>query len=446
MSRLNTAKKAAKQFTHEGGKAQNINAVEQLRRSVMSCLLWEDSFYEDGQSIAERIKKAAEAVPASKLAEIAIEARTKMNLRHVPLLLLSTLCKTGAGTSLVSDTFPQVICRADELTEFVAVHAQQNGVTTDKVKKTLSAQAKKGLAKAFKKFDAYALGKYNRDGAVKLRDVLFLAHPKPDSDEQAALWKSLIDGTLESPDTWEVALSGGADKKDTFERLIKEGKLGYFALLRNLRNMDAAGVDPFLIQKAISARKGGAEKILPFRYIAAARAVPKYEPVLDQAMAYSIDNLPKLSGHTVVLVDVSGSMDYKLSAKSDLKRIDAAAALASIVNSDSLQVFTFSYNLVECPPRRGMAGVDSIIKSQPHGGTQLRLALEHLNSKVKYDRIIVITDEQSADGAVSPIKGAKGYMINVASYQNGVGYRQWTHIDGFSENVLRFIHELESTR
>lgn len=446
MSRLNAPRRAIRETTHEGGKAQNINPIQQLRRSVMSCLLWEDSFYEDGQSIAERIKNAAMSVPASKLAEIAIEARQKMNLRHVPLLLLSTLCKTGAGTSLVSDTFPQVIGRADELTEFVAVHASQNGVTPDKVKKTLSAQAKKGLAKAFRKFDAYALGKYNRDGAVKLRDVLFLCHPKPDNAEQAALWKSLVDGTLESPDTWEVALSGGADKKATFERLIRENKLGYFALLRNLRNMDAAGVDPALIRDAIEARRGGAEKILPFRYIAAARAVPKFEPMLDKAMAYAIDNLPRLQGKTVVLVDVSGSMKDKLSAKSDLTRMDAAAALASIVNSDSLQVFTFSQALVECPPRRGMAGVDAVIRSQPHGGTYLSQSLAELNRKVKYDRIIVITDEQTHDGAIDPLQGAKGYMINVASYKNGVGYGRWTHVDGFSENVLRFIHELENPR
>ena len=37
--------------TYEGGKAAKINALEELRRSTMSCLLWEDEFYENGESI-----------------------------------------------------------------------------------------------------------------------------------------------------------------------------------------------------------------------------------------------------------------------------------------------------------------------------------------------------------------------------------------------------------
>ena len=62
-----------------------------------------------------------------------------------------------------------------------------------------------------------------------------------------------------------------------------------------------------------------------------------------------------------------------------------------------------------------------------------------------HDRLIVITDEQSHDAVPQPVAKA-AYMINVASNRNGVGYGRWTHIDGFSESVLRFIHEVESDR
>jgi hypothetical protein len=450
MARLNHNTAVARPKTHEGAPAQFINPEQQLRRSVMACLLWEDQFYEGGIEIAKRIQIAAEQVPATKLAAMAIEARSQFNLRHVPLLLLSVLCRTGANSlnssAIVGDTFPQVIKRADELTEFVAVHAKMNGVHPNAVKKTLSAQAKKGLAKAFMQFDAYQLAKYNRDGPVKLRDVLFLCHAKPRDEEQAAIWKKLIDGTIESPDTWEVELSGGADKKATFERLIMQDKLGYMAVLRNLRNMVQAGVDRSLIEKAIDNRKG-ASRVLPFRYVAAARAVPHLEPAIDRAMGYSIDALPALPGRTVVLVDVSGSMEDKLSGKSDMTRMKAAAALASIIRSDGLRVFTFSYDTVEIPPRRGMAGVDAVIRSQRHSGTNLGAAITHVNQHAgDYDRLIVITDEQSHDRVGGFRPGAKGYMINVASARNGVGYGQWVHIDGFSENVIRYIHELENFR
>ena len=103
---------------------------------------------------------------------------------------------------------------------------------------------KKGLAAAFPKFDEYALAKYDRGGPVKLRDVLFLAHAKPRDEAQAEVWKRLIAGELTTPDTWEVALSSsGADKREAWERLLREQKLGALALLRNLRNMREAGVD-----------------------------------------------------------------------------------------------------------------------------------------------------------------------------------------------------------
>ena len=415
------------EYNHESGIAASINAEQQLRRSVLSCLLWEKEFYESGEDIVARIISLAGQVDKSIVHKLAIEARTKYNLRHVPLMLLSAYPDATAIYNTVN--------RADEIAELLAMYWRDG-------KKPLPAQMKKGLAKAFTKFDAYQLAKYNRDGAVKLRDALFMVHAKPKDDEQAAIWKLLVDGKLPAPDTWEVALSSGADKKATFERLIKEGQIGYLALLRNLRNMIEAGVDANLIIDAIAARKG-AEKVLPFRFIAAARYAPQFEPHLDQSMMYAIKALPRLTGRTVVLVDVSGSMDEKLSGKSDMTRIDAAAALASIVSSDNLRVFSFSNNLVECPPRQGMAGVDAIKGSQPHGGTNLRAALMHLNDNIDYDRIIVITDEQSQDGSCDPKQGKIGYMINVASNKNGVGYGRWNHIDGFSENVIRWINEQE---
>lgn len=417
--------------THEGAPAARMTPEQALRRSVLSCLLWEREFYEEGEDIAARILRLADEVPAVKLAALAIEARTDFNLRHVPLLLLTALVKKGGP--IVGDTIAQVIQRADELTELLAIYWKGG-------KRPLSKQMKVGLAKAFMKFDAYQLAKYDRANAVRLRDVLFLTHAKPKDGEQAALWAKLAANELEAPDTWEVALSGGADKKETFERLVRDGNLGYLALLRNLRNMVEAGCDEALIKEAIIARQNGDHRVLPFRYVAAARAAPRLEPAIDQALSESIAGMPVLSGKTVVLVDVSGSMDERLSARSDLKRIDAAAALASIINGD-LRVFTFSNSIAEVPPRRGMAGIDAVIRSQPHGGTNLGAALNWLHANVTYDRLIVITDEQSHDRVGNP-KGL-GYMINVASAKNGVGYGPWVHIDGFSEAVLRFIGEHE---
>jgi len=418
-------------ITHEGAPARELTAEQKLRRSVLSCLLWENEFYEDGQTIADRILALAVEVPAEALAALAVEARELMKLRHAPLMLLCALIAKGGP--MVAPTIERVIQRADEMTELVTLY-WRNG------KRPLSKQMKTGLARAFVKFDAYQLAKYDRDGDVKLRDVLFLCHAKPKDTAQAEIWKQLIDKTLASPDTWEVALSAGANKAATFTRLLGERKLGYLALMRNLRNMDQAGVDEALVKDAILARRG-AERVLPFRYVATARAAPRFEPWLDQALAETILEQPILKGRTLILVDVSPSMNVRLSAKSDLTRMDAAATLASIIPGD-VRVFSFSNEVVEVPPRRGMAGIDAIIRSQPSNGTLLGKAVTHVNA-IKHDRLIVITDEQSQDVVPDPV-AAKAYMINVASARQGVGYGTWTHIDGFSENVLTFLREQET--
>lgn len=442
MARLNVTPKFTEK-THEGAPAARMSAEQALRRSVLSCLLWEREFYEEGEEIADRIFRLAVEVPASKVAALAIEARSQFNLRHVPLLLLAALARMSSGTSLVSETIAATIQRADDMTEFLAIYARMNGVGPNALKGKLSAQVKKGLGAALRKFDEYQLAKYDRAGSVRLRDVLFLTHPKPLNPGQQDLWNRLARNELATPDTWEVALSGGADKRETFERLIREGNLGYLALLRNLRNMMDAGCDESIVRDAIIARKNGAHRVLPFRYVAAARACPRMEPALDQALSEAVLSMPILSGRTIVLVDVSGSMDDRLSARSDLRRVDAAAALASMIHGER-RVFTFSNSLVEVPPRVGMAGVDTIIQSQPHTGTRLGEAVAAVN-KISHDRLIVVTDEQSASRVPDPV-AKRAYMINVASYRNGVGYGKWTHIDGFSEAVFRFVHEIENDR
>lgn len=456
MSRLNISKVHPHGFTAERAPAAPMTAEQALRRSVCSCFLFEDEFYESGEEIAERIVRLAKELPLEKVASIAIEAREQGNLRHVPLLLLSALAASGRGNAIVGKTVARVIQRPDELAEFLAVHAKVNGVTPDKVKKKISAQMKKGLASAFLKFNEYGLAKYvrnNSNSAIKMRDVLFLCHAKPKDEAQEALFKRLIAGTMSVSDTWETSLSTGADKKETWERLIREKKLGYMALLRNLRGMLQVNCDLDLIKSAILARKGGAERVLPFRYVAAAKAAPQLEPALDKALCTAINELPALPGKTVVMVDVSGSMDQaKVSAKSELTRRAAAAVLASMING-SLRLFAFADEVTELPPRHGMAGVDAIM-NVPTGGTRLFDAIREVNAKTQYDRLIVITDEQAfpasprgmyevSTGGGCPAPKGRGYMINVASNQKGVGYGQWVHIDGFSESVLKFIHEYE---
>lgn len=464
MARVNVGSTAFAGTTHEGAPARVLTAEQELRRSVLACLLWENSFYEDGKSIADRIASLVPKVPAERVSDLAVEARSQMHLRHAPLFLVREMARHASHRPFVRATLRTVIQRADELAEFLAIYWKDG-------KTPLAKSVQRGLADAFVKFDAYQLAKYNRDNPVKLRDVLFLTHAKPRafqeggpfgqvgiiSDQapaakhrgqvrrhregQGALWKQLIDGTLPAPDTWEVELSAGKDKRETWMRLLAEKKLGALALIRNLRNMVQAKVDDATIRTSLRTMK--ADRVLPFRFIAAMRIMPQFAAELEAAMLANLEGQVSLQGMTCVLVDVSGSMDVQLSAKSDMQRVDAAAGLAVFAREicESARIFTFSDNIVEVPAYRGLALVDAIQKSQPHHGTYLGRAVSAVN-QFSYDRLIVITDEQSHDRVPGP--NGKGYVINVAVEKPGVGYGPWVHVDGWSDRVLDYVRAVES--
>jgi len=443
MSKTNVKPKVGPIFTHEGAKATRTSVENQLRRSVMSTFLWEDQFYESGEAISERIYRLVQELPASVAASIAVEARNVHNLRHAPLWILVAMIESKYESIedrlLVGKTISQVVKRADEMGELISLY-WKNG------KKPLTKQMKIGLANAFKTFNEYQLAKYDGNSkAISIRDVMFLVHPRPDNEEQEALFKKVAAKKLATPDTWETQLSSGADKKETFERLMAERKLGALAFIRNLRNMSQSGVQRSAVDAyAFSVDVG---KVLPFRFIAAAKAVPTWSDIVETMMLKGLARHDKLPGKTVIVVDNSGSMYYeKVSAKSDLQRSDAACALAVLIRGicEEQVVVSFSYDTAVIPTHaRGLSLVDAIQKATAAGGTDIGKAVRHAN-EIGYDRVIVITDEQSATKVEAPIKGSRAYFINVASAKNGVGYGNgWEHIDGFSENVVEFIREIE---
>lgn len=450
--KINTQKARVGAKTHEGAPAAAITPELQLQRSVMACLLWEDSFYESGDEVAKRIRKLVAECEPQYVATLAQKARKDMKLRHAPLLLVREMARLDTHKGIVADILERVVQRPDEMTEFLAIYWKEK-------RQPVSAQVKKGLARAFAKFGEHQLAKYDREGAVKLRDVLFISHAKPKDTERRytklerkahqpralapheALYKRIVDGTLATPDTWEVKLSAGEDKRATFERLMEEKKLGALAFLRNLRNMQEAGVP----KQAVSAYMAGVDlgRVLPFRFVAAARAVPKWEDVIERGMLRCLSGFEKLPGKTAIVVDNSGSMyGAKVSKRSEIDRSDAACALAVLLREvcQDVVVIGFGNDAATMPPRHGF-GLIEAMKKGPGGGTNTDRALA-LAEKEGYDRIVVVTDEQSHQAVRGP-KG-RGYFINVATNKNGIGYGKWVHIDGWSESILEYIRAHEA--
>lgn len=443
--------------THGGGLTTSASKIEELTRSTLACMLWEDTSYENGVSIANRIQDLVPQCHATEVANLAITARNTMGLRHAPLWLVVAMLRTGGGhRTLVRSVLPQIVNRPDELSEILSLYWKDGKVP-------IASSLKKGLSDSFRKFNEYQLAKYNRDKDIKLKDVLFLVHPKAKDPEQQNLWNRLAEDKLITPDTWETELSAGKDKKETFERLIKEKKLGALALIRNLRNMHTNGVDTKLVESAIA--NMDTSKVFPFNFISAKQHAPMYRESLQNAMLKSARNLPKLKGKTVIVVDVSGSMyGGKISEKSELNRAMGACSLAAIAKEMCESAIIYAtggsdaarkHATIEINGCSGFDLVDKIYGSFNKlggGGIFLNQVSEYIKKQEgSADRTFVITDEQdcSNTSADSP-KNAKplgnGYILNVNTYKNGIGYDKWTHLTGFSENVIAYIGAYEQFR
>ena len=460
-----------------GNQTRELTAYEKLQRSAINCLLWEDTFYEDGESIADRIKKYMKQVTPEQARSVLKEAKVDNKLRHMPLFLLVNMAKNGY---LTAEDVANTITRVDDMSELLSLYWstdwKDSTGNTVKNKHTVPKSIVKGIQKALPKFDEYQLAKYRGDRYdVSLKTVIKMTHPKPENAEMEALWGRAINGNLATPDTWEVGLTNchtPAEKKEFWTRMLTEktekgfNKLGALALIRNLRNMQSVNVDEDNIRSALGS--ASMSKILPFQLVTAARYAPQLEDVLETKLLESIDSMEKLEGDTVVLLDTSGSMRSPLSGKGETTCQDVAASMGAIIRGvcNKSIIYTFQEDIQVVPSgRKGFALIDCVRRA-PSGGTSVidctndavRLYKESHNGKYPV-RVIVVTDEQTnSDGTGrswrrgTTVKldnlpsNCNGYIINVGTYENGVGYNNscnYVHINGWSENVLKYISAYE---
>ena len=421
----------SKQTTYEGGKARKISAAEQLRRVVCASMLFEDSFYESGEDAAKRIQELSKEVSASDVQDIIRQAKFNGKLRHTPLYLAA-----NAWDKVDRQLLAEIFTRPDDITDYLALYWKDG-------KKPLKRRMRGAIKDALNKFDAYQLAKYkgSKTDAVKLIDLFNLVHPRPSSPEQSILFNSVVNQSLEAPDTWEVALSAGADKKETFTRLMKEKKLGGMAFFKNLRNMLEAGVPEKDILYYMSELK--TDRLMPMNLFAAASIMEEHSVriagAIEQKLLDMVKTLPRLKGKTAIVLDTSGSMFGAMVGKSKFERIHYAVALATIIQGmcDDTQLIFFNTKGYNIKGKTGLAMAKEAAKHQ--GGTDHAAGLSLVDKDV--DRVIMLTDEQSSSNDRFNFKNA--YMINLAGYQNSIAYKPWVSISGFSEKVLDFISEYE---
>lgn len=364
--KFNWSTKGKSQTTnYEGAAACKPSAELELYTSVVTASL-SNTFYEKADERLDRIVGLIGKVNPEFVAKLAVYTREQMHLRSVPMVLLAELSKVHSGDSLVRRTTERVIQRADEITELLAYYQLANSRSGDKKLNKLSKQLQKGVSEAFNKFDEYQFAKYNRNSAVTFKDALFLTHPKAVSDTQQALFDKIVNNELQTPYTWEVELSalGQADYASEQERkaavtakweeLILSKKLGYMALLRNLRNILQADVQAEVLQMVLDRIANATEvrnsRQLPFRFLAAYKELEGMQPnylsavmnALESAMTASAENISGFDLKTRVLLaaDVSGSMYSPLGGKGKIRCYDVGLVLSMLLASRSRNVAT----------------------------------------------------------------------------------------------------------
>jgi 60 kDa SS-A/Ro ribonucleoprotein len=458
MSKLNERKKSTSRGIIAGTKtdtAGKYSNYELLRRVTLANLLFESAYYQDADEIMDQIETLIPTVSGEEVIKLAEECRFEQKLRHTPLWLL-VLANEYHGVS-VKESLARITTRPDMLMDTLAMLKKRKGSIVP-----IPKSIKKGLAKAFDKYDEYQISKYKKNNLeISLVDVVNLVHPKPTKENAEALAK-LVKGELAPPNTWEVRLSAGADKKETFERMIEEGSLGSLAILRNLRNMETSGVPRRTIKKALSQVKS--KQLVPLNFLAAQRNAPTFTQDIEEAMKRSFNDY-KLKGTTILAIDVSGSMGGITSTSSDFSRLDLAIALAvfgSFVLEDFLLVFTAGNDSKGEGAHMVWGGSNgfSLFQEMPkisrqvgHGGIFTYQLCEWLKVKghaSNADRLIVISDSQDIDMSrgsnkkpdLSPYKTS--YIIDISTHTHGIKTGAWTaEISGWSDAIFKYIMAVE---
>lgn len=478
-------------MNHEGAKAHKMTPELELYTAVVTTGL-NDAFYESGDQRLQRIKALMAKCDPEFVAKLAVYARTQMHLRSVPLVLSVELAKYASGTNVVSKTVSNVIQRADEITELLAYYQSANARTGVKKLNRLSKQVQKGLVASFNKFDEYQFAKYNREADVKLRDALFLVHPKAKDEAQQALFNKIAADALATPYTWETELSAvgrqkfaTADEKKravaaTWEALVASKKLGYMAMMRNLRNILEAGVSAHCIQTVceyLSNDKAVANsKQLPFRFLSAYRELKNvssgYTPAvlgaLEDAVMHSAKNIKGFGYGTSVVIacDVSGSMQQNVSKNSTVQLFDIGLMLGMLLQSQCKDVvsgmFGDNWKVINMPSRNVLSNVMEYYRREGEVGyatNGYKVIDDLFHRRVMADKVMLFTDAQMYDSsqtgnslenswkrykAIAP--NAKLYVFDLAGHGRAPLSMQRNDVylmAGWSDKIFDILHSLE---
>jgi hypothetical protein len=471
MSKFNTTMPKTKTLTENLAGGQAYSQSDEL--ALVSLLLTSfvnDQFYRNAQSSLDDLRKLSAKVKDKEfVAKAAIFARDRFGMRSITHALAGELTSQLSGAEWGKNFYDKVVVRVDDMTEIMSYYLAYK---TSKDSPKFPNALKKGFAKAFDKFDGYQLAKYKGENKeVKLVDLVNIVHPVPTMRNKEAL-ESLVRGELKNTQTWESKLSQAGQlaqseedltklKSDAWSELISTRKLGYFALLKNLRNIISQSPDSIsaACEMLVDERMIKNSRVLPFRFTTAYEEISKIGSskevrdvlmAINQALDISVCNVPKFDGETLVVMDVSGSMSGRPSEIASL----FGAILAKVNNCDVMTFSTIS-NYMSYNPMDSVMTIRNSFRFSG-GGTNFRSIFQKANKK--YDRVIILSDMQGWMGYTTPSaefsQYKKKFGANPYVYSwdlAGMGTLQFPEqnvfaLAGFSDKVFDIMKLMETDK
>lgn len=485
--------------TYNAGAGFSRDAKSELFLLAVTNMVSEGTFYESAVARDTRFRDLIHQVTAEDPTWVALLVpylRDEMNMRSASVVAACEYVKAGGpnGRAVINSA----CMRADEPAEVL-------GYWLSKYGKPLPKPVKRGVADAVGRiYNEFTAFKYDgQSRGIRMADVIQLVHPKPKGDWQSDLFKYLLDrrynGATKVPEslsqlraievlqrvpmeerreflrggvariaTWEWLsgwLPGGMDA-EAWEAIIP--RMGYMALLRNLRNFDQAGIsretrdyvkgvlsDPDAVAKS---------RQFPLRFLSAWKEVQSlhWGEALEDAVQLSVSNVPDLRGRTLVLWDCSGSMRSGMSERSKAERWESAGifALAVAQRSEEANVYAYSNNakpvdhqgsilrtLLDVGGTPNAGWYSSQARSGLWGGTDTMGTLSRTYDG--HDRVVIVTDEQANPGLDSEFLSRIPliYTFNLAGYRPGhlpSGSRGRYTFGGLNDSGFRAMALLES--
>ena len=461
--KFNRTKTAAAQpdtVNHAGSEAFQASPKLELAALMLTATL-ADGFYRTGDQTVARVKQLiAQNEDKRFVAKAALYVRKEAGLRSVTHLAAGELARQVKGEAWTAPFFARLVHRPDDALEILAYQLGAYG-------RPVPNSLKKGLGAALAKFDEYQLAKYRGANAeLSLVDAVNLVHPP-----HTEALRKLVNGTLAPAGTWETRLTQAgqqaenaealtAAKAETWRELLTSRKLGYFALLRNLRNIltDAPDLAEAAVAMLTDARLIRRSLVMPFRFTTALEALqvanlPNAGVVmaaLSAAVDVSLDNVPRFAGRTLVALDGSGSMmgrPIKIGAL-------FAATLAKANAGADVMLFSDEAQYVSLNRRDSTLTVaGQLERGCKAAGTNFHAVFQAASQR--YDRVVILSDMQAWMGGTVPTASLAKYRATFSADPKvysfdlaGLGTLQFPErnvfcLAGFSDKTMETLSLLD---